>query len=180
MEIDIRGIDCRSCRSLPCSRLRGVNRSRREYRTSRFALLVRSLSSHRWLYFRSPRSRDLYQPATAPHWEAGLTLKQITSSDALVAAADNGDPTIFYYGERKGWHLLQQDGVYYGDPADGDSAISNLRQLREKGANYLVLTSNTMWWLDLYPDFREYVQTNSTLISASSRFEIYRLNPISK
>ena len=119
--------------------------------------------------------RNLYQPTTAPLWQAGLTIKRITPDNALIAAADNGDPTIFYYGERKGWHLLQQNGIYYGDPADAESAISNLRELREKGASYLVLTSNTMWWLDLYPEFRQYVQTNSALIEATSQFQVYRL-----
>lgn len=124
--------------------------------------------------------RNLYEPATAPLWEAGLTLKQITPANALIAAADNGDPTIFYYGERKGWHFLEKDGIYYGDPADTESAISNLRELREKGANYLVFSSNTMWFLDLYPEFREYVHANSALIAATSQFQIYRLDPISK
>ena len=124
--------------------------------------------------------RNLYQPASAPLWQAGLTIKRITPDNALIAAADNGDPTIFYYGERKGWHLLQQNAIYYGDPADAESAISNLSELREKGANYLVLTSNTMWWLDLYPEFRQYVQTNSALIEATSQFQVYRLAPSPK
>lgn len=124
--------------------------------------------------------RDLYEPASAPLWEASLTIKDITPENALIAAADNGDPTIFYYGERKGWHLLQKNGIYYGDPADDESAISNLRELREKGANYLVFSSNTMWFLDVYPEFREYVHANSALIAATSRFQVYRLDPIPK
>lgn len=132
------------------------------------------------LFFSFISLRDLYEPRTAPLWDAGLTIKQITPENALIAAADNGDPTAFYYGERKGWHLLQKDGIYYGDPADSESAISNLRELREKGANYLVFSSNTMWWLDLYPEFKEYVHANSALIAATSQFQIYRLDPISK
>jgi hypothetical protein len=98
----------------------------------------------------------------------------------LIAAADNGDPTVLYYGERKGWHFLEKDGIYYGDPDGSEPAIANLQELREKGASYVVFTSNTAWWLDLYPEFREYVHANSALIAATSRFRIYRLNPISK
>ena len=50
----------------------------------------------------------------------------------------------------------------------------------EKGANYLVITSNTVWWLDLYPEFRQYVFANSALIAATSEFQIYRFNPTSR
>jgi 4-amino-4-deoxy-L-arabinose transferase-like glycosyltransferase len=138
-------------------------------------ILVASLA-----FFSFISLRDLYEPATAALWQAGLTIKEITPDNALIAAADNGDPTAFYYGERKGWHFLQKGGIYDGDPADSESAISNLRELREKGANYLVFSSNTMWWLDLYPEFRDYVHANSALIAATSQFQIYRLDPISK
>ena len=120
--------------------------------------------------------RDLYKPANAPLWEAGLTLHQITPDNALIAAADNGDPTIFYYGQRKGWHFLENNGIYYGDPADSDSAISNLSELQQKGANYLVFSSNTRWWLDLYPEFNEYLRVHSTPVAVTAQFEIYRLN----
>ena len=79
-------------------------------------ILVASLA-----FFSFVSLRELYEPATAPLWQAGLTIKKITAHDALIAAADNGDPTAFYYGERKGWHLLQKAGIYYGDPADSES-----------------------------------------------------------
>jgi hypothetical protein len=109
-----------------------------------------------------------------------LKLKQITPPDALIAAADNGDPTVFYYAERKGWHFLEKDGIYYGDPDGSEPAIVDLEQLRTRGATYLALTSNTAWWLDLYPELKQYVDANSALVAASSEFRIYRLNPKSQ
>ena len=125
-------------------------------------------------------ARIYYYPVAAPLRDAGLMLKEITPEDSLIAAADNGDPTVLYYGEHKGWHCLEKDGIYYGDPDGSAPAIADLQLLREKGAKYVVFTSNTAWWLDLYPEFREYVRANSALITATAEFSIYRLNPMSK
>jgi 4-amino-4-deoxy-L-arabinose transferase-like glycosyltransferase len=121
-------------------------------------------------------TRSFYRPISAPLRNAGLALNRITPPDSLIVAADNGDPTVFYYAERKGWHFLERDGIYYGDPDGSEPAIADLEILRAKRASYLVFTSNTAWWLDLYSEFRQRVEATSTLIAATSEYKIYRLN----
>ena len=125
-------------------------------------------------------ARYFYQPSAAPLRAAGLKLKTVTPSDALVAAADNGDPTVLYYAERKGWHFLEKNGIYDGEPKDSAQAIVDLEELRKRGASYFVVTSNTSWWLDYYEEFGQYVQRTSTLVDATSEFKIYELNPVPK
>lgn len=125
-------------------------------------------------------ARIYYHPIAASLRDAGLRLNEITAEDALIAAADNGDPTLLYYGERKGWHCLENGGIYNGDPDGSEPVIADLQQLRGKGAKYVVFTSNTAWWLDLFPEIRQYLHANSALIAETSEFEIYRLDPISK
>lgn len=125
-------------------------------------------------------ARTFYRPIAAPMREAGLKLKEITPASSLIAVADNGDPTVFYYAERKGWHFLEKDGIYYGDPDGSEPAIVDLEELRAKGAMYLAFTSNTAWWLDLYPELKQYVDANSALVATSSEFRIYQLNPKSE
>ena len=125
-------------------------------------------------------ARIYYHPVDAPLRHAGLILKEITPADSLIAAADNGDPAVLFYGERKGWHFLEKDGIYNGDPDGSEPAIADLQQLRAKGAKYVVFTSNTAWWLDLYPEFRQYLHANSALIAVTAEFQIYRFDPISK
>jgi 4-amino-4-deoxy-L-arabinose transferase-like glycosyltransferase len=125
-------------------------------------------------------TRIFYHPISAPLRHAGLELKQATPENSLIAAADNGDPTVLYYAERKGWHFLEKDGIYNGDPDGAAPAITDLEQLRAKGAKYVVLTSNTAWWLDLYPELRQHLDVTSTLTKATSEFRIYRLNSKSK
>jgi 4-amino-4-deoxy-L-arabinose transferase-like glycosyltransferase len=121
-------------------------------------------------------TRSFYRPISAPMRSAGLALNRITAPDSLIVAADNGDPAVLYYAERKGWHFLERDGIYYGDPDGSEPAIVDLEGLRSKGASYLVFTSNTAWWLDLYSEFRQRVETTSTLIESTPEFKIYRLN----
>jgi 4-amino-4-deoxy-L-arabinose transferase-like glycosyltransferase len=138
-------------------------------------LLAVSFSSSAFLY-----ARYFYQPSAAPLRDAGLKLKAITQSNTLVVAADNGDPTVLYYAERKGWHFLEKNGIYDGEPRDSAQAIVDLEELRKHGASYLVVTSNTSWWLDYYEQLGEYVRRTATLMDETSEFKIYKLNPVPK
>ena len=121
-----------------------------------------------------------YTDAAAPMRDVGLVLKRIAPANALIVAADIGDPTIFYYAERKGWHFLEKDGIYDGEPIDSTQAIVDLERLRRRGASFLVFTSDTSWWLDYYEQLRGYVASNSNGVEATREFKIYKLNPMSQ
>jgi 4-amino-4-deoxy-L-arabinose transferase-like glycosyltransferase len=124
--------------------------------------------------------RWLYEPSAAQLRDAGLELKKTTASNALIVAADTGDPTIFYYAERKGWHFLETDAIYNGNPGDSQQAIVDLEQLRRRGATHLVFTTNTFWWLDYYPEFTEHLRQTTALMEANREFRIYNLNPVAE
>jgi len=119
--------------------------------------------------------KPFYQSSAAQLRHAGLELKKVTPPDALIIAADMGDPTIFYYAERKGWHFLEQNAVYNGNPDDSDQAIENLERLRRNGATHFVFTRNTFWWSHSYSEFVEYLEAHATLIEATPEFSIYKL-----
>ncbi len=55
--------------------------------------------------------------------------------------------------ERKGWHFLENDAIYNGNPDDSEQAIEDLERLRRRGATHFVFTKNTFWWLQSYPEF---------------------------
>lgn len=114
--------------------------------------------------------------ASAGLRDLGLALKTVTAPGSLIVAADNGDPTVFYYAERTGWHLPEKDGIYDGEPTASEQAIANLEKLRQRGANYFVFNWTTMWWLDYYKEFAGYLDGNATLVQATPEFKIYRLN----
>ena len=48
-----------------------------------------------------------YVPAAASARDLGLELQTKTVPTDLIIAADNGDPTVFYYAHRRGWHFLE-------------------------------------------------------------------------
>jgi 4-amino-4-deoxy-L-arabinose transferase-like glycosyltransferase len=124
--------------------------------------------------------RPFYEPSAAQFRDAGLELKKVTPADALIVAADVGDPAIFYYAERKGWHFPQSGGIYNGTPDDSEQAIENLERLRRSGATHFVFSRNTFWWLQAYPEFAAHLTNNTTLIGATSEFRIYRLATASR
>jgi 4-amino-4-deoxy-L-arabinose transferase-like glycosyltransferase len=126
-----------------------------------------AISSHRCLrpFFRSP---------AAGLRHLGLELMEATTPNALIIAADDGDPTAFYYAHRKGWHFLG-DGVYDGNPLDSAQIIANLKRLRERGATHLVFYEGTQWWLKYYPEFAEHLKTSATLVEETREFTIYKL-----
>jgi dolichyl-phosphate-mannose-protein mannosyltransferase len=120
-----------------------------------------------------------YRPVAAGLRDLGLELKEATTPNALIIAADDGDPTAFYYAHRKGWHFLG-DGVYQGNPIDSPQIIANLEKLRERGATHLVFYAGTNWWLKYYREFAEHLATSATLVEETPEFTIYKLGPAAR
>ena len=119
--------------------------------------------------------RPLYESSAAQLRDAGLELRKSTAGNSLIVAADTGDPTIFYYAERHGWHFLEKDGIYDGNPLGSQHLIADLESLRSRGATHLVFTTNTFWWLEYYPEFARHVGVRATLMNATPQFKIYKL-----
>ena len=124
--------------------------------------------------------QPFYQSSAAQLRDAGLELNKVTPPDALIVAADMGDPTIFYYAQRKGWHFLEKDAIYNGNPDDSQQAINDLERLRRRGATHFVFTRNTFWWLQSYPEFARYLAQNAMLVEATPEFKIYRLEIVAR
>jgi hypothetical protein len=118
--------------------------------------------------------QPFYRPASASLRNLGLELNEATTPSALIIAATDGDPTVFYYAHRKGWHFLG-DGVYDGNPLDSAQIIANLEKLRSRGATHLVFYAGTQWWLDYYKEFADHLAQNATLVEQTPEFTIYKL-----
>jgi 4-amino-4-deoxy-L-arabinose transferase-like glycosyltransferase len=119
--------------------------------------------------------RPLYESSAAQLRDAGLELNKLTASDALIVAVDGGNPTIFYYAKRKGWHFLEQNGIYDGNPKNSQQAIADLERLRRQGATHFVFTTPRFWWLESYPELTQHLSETATLLEATPEFKIYKL-----
>jgi dolichyl-phosphate-mannose-protein mannosyltransferase len=105
-----------------------------------------------------------------------LELRRITPQESLIVAADYGDPTIFYYAERRGWHFMEDGAIYNGHPTNSAEAIADLAALRTRGATNFVLYSGSFWWLDYYRDFAEYLEQTASVLEVTPEFEIFKLD----
>jgi len=143
---------------------------------SRFAKITSPIVlAATFLIFAVIHVRPFYESSAAQLRDAGLELKKVTVPNALIVAADMGDPTILYYAERKGWHFLENGAIYNGNPDDSEQAIENLERLRHGGATHFVFTRNTFWWTQSYPEFVAHLINDATLIEATPEFRIYKL-----
>jgi hypothetical protein len=79
---------------------------------------------------------------------------------SIVLVVSKGDDALLQLQDRRGWHFLQrEDGVYAGyHPANSTAAIAHLEELRARGAQYLLIPSTALWWLDYYQEFRQHLE----------------------
>jgi hypothetical protein len=91
--------------------------------------------------------------------------------NAVVLVASKGDPRLVDLAPRTGWHFLRTaDGVYAGHhPADSAAAIQALKDLRAKGAGYLLFPKTSLWWLDHYAGFREFLDKRYRVVVRDER-----------
>jgi hypothetical protein len=125
-------------------------------------------------------AKRFYRESAADLRLVGLELRRITPPDSLIVAADYGDPTIFYYAERRGWHFLEKDGIYNGHPASSADAIADLEALKQRGATHFVVYSGTLWWLDEYKEFAQYLAATAKVTESTPQFAIFTFNSIAR
>lgn len=70
---------------------------------------------------------------------------------------------------RKVVPFTEQNGVYWGKPANDEAAILEIERQREKGVNALIFTWGAFWWLNHYSEMYRYLQSNYKCILHNER-----------
>lgn len=122
-------------------------------------------------------ARGYFVPTATELREIGLQLKAMTAPGSLLIAADDGDPTLFYYAERKGWHFPERRGIFDGNPLDDGQLIADVDNLRSHGARYVIFYYGTRWWLNYYTAFAQHLAKISTIKEDTARLRIYEFTP---
>jgi len=78
-------------------------------------------------------------------------------------------------GNRKTVPFLEKNGMYWGKPPNDETAISELERLRHLGANFIVFVKTTLWWLEYYAIFHEYLRSHYCCIVEKDQVVIYKL-----
>ena len=87
-------------------------------------------------------------------------LPAIGRKDGNVLVISRGDEELVQgLNGYRGFHFPQDvNGGYAGYyPEDSDAAIKHLEELRDRGAQFLLIPQTAMWWLDDYPQFKEHL-----------------------
>ncbi|HEU0009965.1 MAG TPA: hypothetical protein VFT34_09130 [Verrucomicrobiae bacterium] len=108
----------------------------------------------------------LLTPPPAP--SAGAALRLAQARDALIELLPLDEPFILVDEEqlrsllphRRAMPFLEQDGAYWGPPADDATAISQLERLRAAGARHIVFAWPCFWWLEHYAAFASHLRAN--------------------
>ena len=120
-------------------------------------------------------AKPFYRSSAESLRRLGLVLNEATTPTALIIAATDGDPTVFYYASQR--LAFPRGRIYQGNPIDSAQIIENLEKLRGRGATHIVFYAGTQWWLDYYREFGERLTATATLVEATPEFTIFRLAP---
>jgi hypothetical protein len=85
---------------------------------------------------------------------------------SVVLIASKGDDRLTRMAGHRAWHFPRNaEGLYAGHyPAHSGEALSHLRQLYTKGAQYLVFPWTANWWLDHYRELASHLSGCHRLI----------------
>ena len=112
-----------------------------------------------------------YQYRSKPHYEdlverIRLAVQLHLPPGAIIAVASKGDEELVSLGGRKAWHFPGGPvGEYAGfNPANSVDAIDHLEEMRARGAEFFLLPSTSLWWLDFYDDFAQHLQRRCSVV----------------
>lgn len=101
---------------------------------------------------------------------------------ATVLVISRGDDGLLQLGGRRAMHFPQaENGGWAGHhPADSNEAIGHLEQLRDGGAEYLVVPPTYDWWLTHYDGLRQHLDSTYEVVASDERAgAIYHLESAS-
>jgi hypothetical protein len=65
--------------------------------------------------------------------------------------------------------FLERDGRYWGLPGDDATAIRELERMRGAAVEFVVFAWPSIWWLEHYTEFRDYLRTRFPCVCQNER-----------
>jgi hypothetical protein len=86
---------------------------------------------------------------------------------ASLLVLSKGDASLLEIPGYSAAHFPQDSsGAYAGHhPSDSAAAIAGLEQLSRRGAQYLVIPTTALWWLDFYTELAEHLGAHGELLA---------------
>jgi hypothetical protein len=71
--------------------------------------------------------------------------------------------------------FLEYEGEYWGQPENDSAAIRELKRLQGQGAEYIVFSWPSFWWLDFYSDFSHHLHNAYCCLLKNDRLVVFDL-----
>lgn len=151
------------------------------------AIAVPSLARKGLTY--DPRTQSTPEKGMEPddHQKLLSRIREVAAraipAGATVAVISRGEREILDLKGRTGWHFPRQDdGEYAGyHPADSAAAIKHLEKVRKDGADYLLIPSTALWWLDYYDDFRDHLESKYVrVVTPKDTCVVFKLSSVAQ
>jgi hypothetical protein len=75
--------------------------------------------------------------------------------------------------------FTERDGLFNGLPADDAAALAELRRLRARGAERLVVWKDSFWVLDYYQELGAHLRTRCPVVVSTPDVQIFDLDAAS-
>ncbi len=100
----------------------------------------------------------------------------IPAGDKFILVDENIRIREFVVG-RHALPFLERDGLYWGNPADDETAMRELERMRKCGASFMVFGWPAFWWFDYYSRFCNYLHSKFPCVLESERLVVFDLRP---
>ncbi len=108
------------------------------------------------------------------------TVARALPADSTVLIASKGDPRMVRIDCRSGWHFpMGEDGGWAGyHPPNSTWAIEQVKAMRARGADYLVIPATAHWWLSYYDGLAAWLSDHCPVVFEDEQTcVIYALGP---
>jgi len=78
-------------------------------------------------------------------------------------------------GQRRILPFLEKDGLWWGPPADDETALRELERMRLGGATHIVIGWPAFWWLERYREFHDKLRAHHHCVLKNERLVIFTL-----
>ena len=105
----------------------------------------------------------------------GVVNRIVPDGARFVFVADD-TTEIEVFGRRQAVPLVERDGMYWGPPADDVEAVAELETQRARGADFIVFTAPTFWYLDHYRGLLRHLEECYDLVTSNDRYRVFDLH----
>ena len=79
-------------------------------------------------------------------------------------------------GQRRILPFLEKDGLWWGPPADDETALRELERMQLGGATHIVIGWPAFWWLERYREFHHMLRAHHRCVLENERLVVFALN----